>query len=144
MPHIPNKTKQFTFYQSGVSSVGQYQMSGIPYAMANEPVPASSSLPLKIEFPNVTKFVTVVNEVTGANSPLRVGFSALGVTGSAGGGTDNFFILDNGESYTGEWRLADIYLLGHGASTTASVVAGLTGVFRGELPLNWSGNLGVG
>jgi len=135
---------QFLKYRSGVSAVGQYQMSGIPYATASQAVPASSSAPLKIEFPNVTKFVTVVNEVTGTNAPLRVGFSALGVTGSAGGGTDNFFLLDNGESYTGEWRVADIYMLGHAAATSASVIAGLTGVIRGELPLNWSGNLGVG
>jgi hypothetical protein len=138
------KAVQFLRYQSGVSSVGQYQMSGIPYATASQPVPASSSAPFKIEFPNVTKFVTVVNEATGSNLPLRVGFSVLGVTGTAGGGTDNFFLLDNGESYTGEWRLADIYMLGHAAATTASVIAGLTGVIRGELPLNWSGNLGVG
>ena len=138
------KATQFTFYQAGVSSVGQYQMSGIPYATASQTVPPSSSAPLKIPFPNVTKFVTVVNEVTGANAPLRVGFSVLGVTGSAGGGTDNFFLLDNGESYTGEWRVSDIYMLGHAAGATASVIAGLTGVIRGELPLNWSGNLGVG
>jgi len=135
---------QFRSYRAGVSSVGQYQLSGIPYATASQAVPASSSAPLKIPFPNVTKFVTVVNEATGANAPLRVGFSALGVTGTAGGGTDNFFLLDNGESYTGEWRVADVYMLGHAAATSASVIAGLTGVIRGELPLNWSGNLGVG
>jgi len=142
------KATQFTFYQAGVSSVGQYQMSGLPYATASQTVPGAQEevSPLKIEFPNVTKFVTVVNETTGANAPLRVGFSALGVTGSAagGGGSDSFFLLDNGESYTGEWRVADIYLLGDLVGTTASVIAGLTGVIRGELPLNWSGNLGVG
>ena len=139
---------QFLKYRSGVSAVGQYQMSGIPYATSTLAIPGLGAEPRRLPFPNVTKFVTVVNEVTGANAPLRVGFSSLGVTGSAtpGGGSDNFFLLDNGESYTGEWRVAEIYMLGHNAdiATSASVIAGLTGVIRGELPLNWSGSDGVG
>jgi len=130
----------------GLGSVGSYQMSGIPYASSSLTVPVNSSAPLQIQFPYVTKFVTVVNENTGTNVALRVGFSTLGVSGS---GT-NYFLLDNGESYTGEWRLEDIFLISNSTSqTSASVIAGLTPIPRGVPSFvatgnNWSGSSGVG
>jgi len=134
-------------HQPGLSSVGSYQMSAIPFATSSLTVPVNSAAPLQIQFPYVTKFVTVVNENTGTNIAMRVGFSQLGVSGS---GT-NFFLLDNGESYTGEWRVEDIFLISNSTSqTSASVIAGLTPIPRGIPALgaasgnNWSGSSGVG
>ena len=75
---------------------------------------------------------------------MRFGFSSLGITGSKPGGNANYFSLDNGESYTGEWRVARIYLMSESAETSASVAAGLTGIATGSLENNWSGSLGVG
>jgi len=135
-----------TMVAAGLSSVGSYQMSGIPFASSSITVPVNSSTPLKIQFPYVTKFVTVVNENTGTNVAMRVGFSQLGISGS---GT-NYFLLDNGESYTGEWRLEDIFLISNSTSqTSASVIAGLTPIPRGVPSFvatgnNWSGSSGVG
>ena len=137
----------------GIGHVPSYQISGIPFATASFTVPVLGSAPLKIDFPQVTKFVTVVNTVSGTNVPLRVGFSALGTTGSAtpAGGSDNFFTLDNGDSYTGEWRVQSIFVLSAtGSQASASIIAGLTGVPFGSVPgtiagtLNWSGSVGVG
>jgi hypothetical protein len=77
---------------------------------------------------------------------MRVGWSAAGVSGS---GT-NYFILDNGESYTGEWRVEDIFLISTTTSSTSgSIVAGLTPIPRGVPSMtttgnNWSGSIGVG
>jgi hypothetical protein len=123
----------------GLSDVGSYQMSAIPFASSSIAVPASGTFSKQISFPNVTKFVTVVNETSGSNSALRVGFSSNGVKGT------NYFILDNGESYTGEWRVTSIYLMGNGATQcSASVVAGVTNVPTVELSTNWSGASGVG
>lgn len=135
-----------TMVPAGLGSVGSYQMSGIPFATASLTVPVNSSTPLKIQFPYVSKFVTVVNENAGTNVAMRVGFSQLGVSGS---GT-NYFLLDNGESYTGEWRIEDIYLISNTTSqTSASVIAGLTPIPRGVPSFvstgnNWSGSSGVG
>lgn len=134
----------FFNYRAGLSSVGQYQMSGIPFVTASFRVPHSASGPLQFDFPTVTRFFTVVNTNTGTNSVLRFGFSSLGITGSKPGGNANYFTLDNGESYTGEWRVARIYLMGESAETSASVAAGLTGIATGSLENNWSGSLGVG
>ena len=135
-------------YAKGVGNVGSYQISGIPYATASFTVAAlGDAAPTKVEFPYVTKFVTISNTNTGTNVPLRFGFSANGVTGSAGGGTGNFyFVLYNGDSYTGEFRIKDLYLMtdSSGVSGSASIVAGLTGIETKELPTNWTGSTGVG
>lgn len=134
----------FFNYRAGLSSVGQYQMSGIPFVTASFTVPNSASGPLEFQFPQVTRFFTIVNTNTGAASPLRIGFSALGTTGSANGGSDNYFILDNGESYTGELKVSKLFLMGEAAQTSASIIAGLTGINTGSLQNNWSGSQGVG
>ena len=148
--------------------VGQYQMSAVPYLSSSIPVGAVDvDVPTTIAFSSVTRFVTVTNDATGSNKPLRVGFSFHGVSGSSGGlpGDElrrNYLMLDNGESYTGEWRVSEIFLLaakppvldvngtpvaGGGAlyhATTASVIAGLTGIPHDSLMTNWSGSTGVG
>jgi hypothetical protein len=131
--------KNLEWQYPGLSDVGSYQMSAIPFATGNVPVVASGSSTTVVSFPNVTKFVTVVNETTGTNSAMRIGFSSNGVKGT------NYFILDNGESYTGDWRITAIYLMGNAATTcTASVIAGVTNIQTSELSANWSGSNGVG
>jgi len=123
--------------QPGISSVGSYQMSGIPWASSSV-APANSSEPLKIEFPYVSKFVVIKNtNPTSVN--LRVGFSAEGVK------TDNYFLLSKGESFEGDLRVTQLFLLSDNSSqVSASIVAGLTGIDASNLPNSWSGSAGVG
>ena len=150
---------RYTYQLPALGKVGQYQMSGIPFITASVPVNPGSSAPTEVIFPSVTRFVTVTNDATGSNKPLRVGFSSLGVTGSEynDNGEDNYFVLNNGESYTGEFRVGAVYLLGASkpfvvrtpmlgspSVTTASIVAGLTGIPQVALKDNWSGSSGVG
>ena len=124
----------FTQNRPGLGSVGQYQMSGVPYATASLEIADGAAT--EITFPYVTKFITVVNSHQGSSAPLLLGFSAFGITD-----TYNYISLDNGESYTGEWRLRRIFLAGDGAPTTGSVYAGLTGI---DTPLDYTGSSGVG
>ena len=139
-------------FSSGLGNSAAYQVSGKPYATASILVPELSNPPFPVEFPQVTKFVTVTNTKTGVNVPLRVGFSVAGVTGSGSPsavpvGSDNYFVLDNGESYTGEFRVTKLFLLGDeksGNTAQASVIAGLTSIRADELRNNWSGSSGVG
>ena len=150
MSSTPNQKfadQRYRHPSPGVGAVGQYQLSGIPYATASIFIQnvLDGEGTTQISFPYVTKFVTVVNEHSGSSAKLRVGFSALGVTGSDANDTgDNYFILDNGESYTGEFRVSSIYIAGHSAPTTASVIAGMTGIPSYKLENNWSGTSGVG
>ena len=130
---------EFKFAKPGLNAVGQYQLSGIPYASAS--IPVGTSATVEVEFPTITKFVTVVNDHSGSSAPLRVGFSSNGVVGLT---QNHFFVLDNGESYTGEFRVKSIFLLGEPANTTASVIAGLTMIETDNLPTNWSASDGTG
>lgn len=136
-------------YKAGLSQVGQYQLSGIPYVSGAIPVPNSNNGPISVSFPQVTRFVTITNTVTSsASAILRVGFSALGVTGSGNGpggsGTNNYFTLLPSASYTADVRVTKIFLMGENVPTSASIVAGLTGISTGSLQNNWSGSIGVG
>ena len=147
---MPGKVFQndvgITMVAAGLGSVGSYQMSGIPYATASLAVVANTSAPTVVQFPLVTKFVTIINTGSAATPNLKVGFSQNGVSGS---GT-NYFTLSYGESYTGEWRLEDLYLQSATSSpTSASIIAGLTPIPRGVPSFvstgnNWSGSSGVG
>jgi hypothetical protein len=126
-------------YNSGVYAVGQYQMSGKPYATGSLAV--SAATPLEVSFPFVTKFVTIKNSTTGSNSVMRVGFSTNGVNGT------NYYTLDNGESYTADIRVVSVFLRGDVSSCTATVIAGLTGIqstLSDTLGPNYSGSVGVG
>ena len=126
---------EFQFAKQGLNAVGQYQLSGIPFASAS--IVVSNSSVTEVEFPTVTKFVTVVNEHSGSSARLRVGFSSAGIVGS------NYFILDNGESYTGDFRVSSIFIAGDSVPSTASVIAGLTMIETNNLPNNWSGSTSI-
>jgi len=125
----------------GLGNVGSYQVSCVPWSSSSLAIPGSSSTPFEISFYNVTKFITVRNTrlVTDASTPLRVGFSSLGVQGS------NYFVLLNGESFSADFKVSRLYLLGDTTSpTSASVIAGLTGIESNKLVTNWTGSEGVG
>lgn len=126
---------------AGLGSVGSYQASAIPWATASLSAPDVSSEPLCVSFPAVTKFFVVKNDSSSA-SKLRVGFSRNGIVP---GGSSNYFMLSQGESFTADLRVVDIYLLSDdGVPVDAVVVAGLTGIPRGSLASNWSGSAGIG
>ena len=128
-------------YRPGVSSVGQYQMSAKPFLSSS--IVVSDSAVTEIKFPAVTSFLTIQNVHAGANVPLVVGFSQAGVIGDEG----YKILLDNGESYTGDFRVRYIYLAGQGAPCTGSIIAGLTGIdseLSGTSGINYSGSVGIG
>jgi hypothetical protein len=131
-------------YKSGLGSVGAYQASSRPFLSSSINVIASGTPVVKVSFPTVTKFVTVKNttDTTGSVVRLRVAFSENGLSD---GGT-NYFVLENEETYSADWRVAALYLrVESGANNaTASVMAGETGIDALELPHNWSGSTGVG
>lgn len=129
----------YNHVQAGLSNVASYQASGIPWASSSLIVPVSSSAPLEISFPQVTKNIIVKN-VSAVSGTLRVGFSANGVASGS-----NFFLLDRGESFACDLRVSRLYLLSNnGTVVSASVIAGLTNITAADLPNNWSGSAGVG
>jgi len=125
-------------YKPGLGNVGSYQASGKPWVSSSLVVPAEDGTALKVHFPTVTKEVTIRNDSTGS---IRVGFSALGVSGS---GTNYFTLAENG-SFTAPVKVTDVFLISDTAvAYEATVVAALTGIDDEFLVNNWSGSAGVG
>ena len=156
--------------KAGPNLVGAYQMSGIPFVTSSAasevggPDTNSISLGIKVEFPNVTKFVTVRN--TGING-LRVGFSADSVVrpgerlvtvnqDKGADATSNYFVIPStgsagmtheasfgGSIQTFEVRCKEIHFLSDAAkngtqsaatATSFSLIAGLTPILASEFP----------
>jgi hypothetical protein len=136
-------------YGVGVSNVGSYQVSGIPFATSSLAAPASSGTPTEVSFPDVTQRIFVSNLI---NQPLRVGFSSNGIKGT------NYFIIPAATIATvfptQEFRVkvSSIFLLSHTSTpTSASVFAELSNIDTNLLAKsgptglpNWSGSVGVG
>ena len=134
----------FKHPKPGIGDVGSYEIAAIPYLTSSLAIPASSSDPLEIKFPGVTKFVIVTNTLPGssANVPLRVGFSENGVKGTV---HNNYLVLNNSESFEAGYRVSSLFLLSDSSSTTSgSVCAGITNIEPGKITNNWSGSSGVG
>ena len=134
-------------YESGIGQVASYLASARPFLSSSINVPSAAAAVVNISFPSVSKFVTVKNMgPTGSDSaPMRFGFSSNGVKGLP---NNNYMVLDNGESYTADIRVTNVYLMTDGSgvsnNATGSIVAGMTGIGTRELPNNWSGSSGVG
>lgn len=120
--------------RNSIGSVAAYQVSSIPYCSASIPVPGNASEPLEILFPYISKFVTIKN--VNASTAIHVGFSAEGITGS------NYISLSVNESYSGEWKVAKLYVISStSAASTVSIVAGLTNIAVDNVALNMYNSL---
>lgn len=122
----------------GLGNVGNYQVSGIPFASSSIVAPTGSNTPFEVSFPSVTKFVLVKN-TNPTSASLRVGFSSNGVKNGK-----NYLTLAKDESFCGDLKLTSIFLLGDTSAVTCSVVAGLTGITGYNLTTAYSGAAGVG
>ena len=146
---------RYLYPTAGLGKVGQYQMSGGPFLQSDIDVPVTTLAlyaHIEVTFPAVTRWLTVANTHTGSNSPMRVGFSLSGTLGDIADVESNYFVLNNGESFTGEWRTTSVFMMAAGdaayglntAGCTGSIMAGLTGINPQFLSGNWSGSSGVG
>ena len=135
-------------YHVGLGNVGSYQVSARPWVSSSIHVPKSGVVDtaanrVEVNFPYVTKFITVRNDGPNTHgATMRVGFSENGMRDS----TNNYFILSGGESFSADFKVTRMYIMGHDASlggTTASVIAGLTGIEADLLSGSWNGMGGV-
>ena len=123
----------------GPNFVPAYQISGIPYvtsSLSNTSVDVAAQ---KITFPQVTRFFVVTN--TNTSNTLRVGFTENGVDGGPDyydNSNKNYFIVRPGTTTPRlEIRCKELYFRADAGSSTCgfSLIAGLSGVPRGQFPL---------
>ncbi len=129
----------------GLNNVPSYQVSGTPFASgAIDARGMDGAGATKVPFPQVTRWVTVVNH--GATD-VKVGFSKNGVEGN------QYFRVHASGSSTGappssgrlELKISELWLSG---SSNVDVVAGLTSIapvrLNTDSGTSWSGSVGVG
>ena len=130
-------SSEFYRQKNSFGHMPAYLVGGAPYVSSSIVIPAIGSTPKQVAFNTVSKFVTI--KCTSA-SGLRVGFSDAGVAGN------NYFVLANNESYTGEWRVIRLHLTSNAAAPSeCTIIAGLTTIASGDYPQarNWAGSEGV-
>jgi len=129
-------------YRPGLGAPGAFQVSGVPFATSSATNEVGST-PIKVSFPTVTNWIYVKNTDSTTGHDLRVGFSSNGLSNG------QYLILDGGTNAKTfcemKVKATEIWFLAHTANTTSfSIIAGLTDIETNEIPLNWSGSIGVG
>jgi hypothetical protein len=135
-------------YKAGLHNVGSYQVSGIPYLSGNLTVGANTGAPVVLTFPSITQRIHIHNN--DATNGLRIGFSALGVSGSS---ARNYWLVEphtsngkNNDHIELRVKTDKLYLLSNTTSavTGVFVAAELTGIQHANLTVAYSGSAGIG
>jgi len=129
-------------YDTGLGNVGSYQVAGRPFVTGG--IDATHQTyhtrgGYSLEFPYVTRWVTVANHDT--NRDLKIAFSKNGLAGT------NWFRIGSGsnQSVRLEVKVTQLWITG---SDNFDIMAGLTGIETDRITnispsgSNWSGSLG--
>jgi hypothetical protein len=122
---------------SGISNTSEFQSSALPFVTSSQ-APLFSGTPLQIDFPKVTRFLTITNREPLAANGLRVAFTANGMTKSG-----NYYVIPGNASAVFELRVRSIFVAGDLTLAPFSLMAGLTTINAGDMPL-LSGTLNDG
>jgi len=99
---------------AGFGWTNEYLVSAMPWVTGS--VAVADNVAQRINFPKVTKYI----KISAVGSPLRIGFTANGITGS------NYFRLPANTVETFDVRVSEIYVQGDGGAVTMDIFAGLT------------------
>tara|TARA_Y100001937_G_scaffold127212_1_gene198781 strand:+ start:377 stop:796 length:420 start_codon:yes stop_codon:yes gene_type:complete len=136
----------FEKYDVGLHNVGSYQVSGRPFVTSSA-IPASGAQPnyWKVEFPMVTKEITIANNSNQTNKDIRIAFSENGLNDTV----RNYFLKHPAKDGVGPTtfnvKATEIYIMSDDShEPEVSVYAALTSIPTARIPDNWSGEDGVG
>lgn len=103
----------------GEGYVPAYQISAVPFVTASQ---VALGQVKQIEFPTVTRFITVKNFT--ASTAIAVGFTQNGLKPA----NANFITLSGSDSFSGEFRTSTLFISGAFGTASYQVIAGLTSV----------------
>ncbi len=103
----------------GEGYVPAYQIAAVPFVTASQ---VTLGQVKQIEFPTVTRFITVKNFT--ASTTIAVGFTQNGLKPV----NANFITLSGSESFSGEIRTSALFISGAFGTAAYQVVAGLTNI----------------
>lgn len=106
----------------GLGSVGSYQMAGTPFLTGSA---ISSGQEIRVDFPNVTKSITVANRDTGSDD-IRIHFASKDQARTIAG--SHFFTLTPSGSVTLDVKCRSIFISAPGNASKFELIAELTGI----------------
>lgn len=113
--------------KGGIGYAAEFQSAALPFVTSST-APAAGT-PVRFDFPKVSRFITVSNRDTAANT-LSFGFTRSGVVS-----TNNKYILNAGQTVTLELRVRELWLQGETGTPAFSMCAGLTNIDRSNMPV---------
>jgi len=115
----------------GLNSVGQYQMSGIPF-LTGTTDGIGGQVTHKIEFPTVTKTITIINTDTQTDADLRVHFAPSSSAPGVFKGHHYVTLQESNTSMTFNVKVREIFISNNatagGSRGSYDLVAELTGI----------------
>lgn len=121
--------------RGGLGYAAEFQSSALPFVTSSTS-PAAGS-PARIDFPKVSRFITIANRDGTLTNSLSFGFTRNGVVGT------NKYILTGGQSIMLELRVKELWIQGEVGTPPYSLCAGLTNIDRINMP-QLSGTLASG
>ncbi len=103
----------------GEGYVPAYQIAAVPFVTASQVALGEVD---KIDFPTVTRFITVKNFT--ASTAIAVGFTQNGLKPA----NANFVTLSGSDSFSGEFRTSTLFVSGALGTASYQVIAGLTNI----------------
>ena len=98
-----------SIYTAGLRSVGSYQVSGYPYVTGSNGTMAAGE-EAKIQFPNVTKSITIINSGSSGAGELRVHFNTAILNNVTGTAHHYITLADVGDSVTLNTKCKEIFI----------------------------------
>lgn len=135
MATSPDGTLYYQHQRSGLGSVGSYQVAGTPFITGST---IDSGQEIQINFPNVTRSITIINKDAG-NDDIRVHFASTGSANTLGG-LHYITLGELNSSLTMNIKCKTVYLSAPGATASFEMFAELTGINpQSMFPLTGSG-----
>jgi hypothetical protein len=132
---MADATAYYQRQQSGLGSVGSYQVSGTPYMTGST---ITGTQEVLVTFPGVTRSITVINKDAG-NDDIRVHFQSKD-TARTIAGLHYITLGELNSSVTMNVKCKTVYLSAPGGDATFELFAELTGINpQAMFPLTGSG-----
>ena len=128
-----------TFNEPGIRNVGSYQVSGHPFVTGSNGL-MTSEQEVKVEFPYVTKSITVINSGSTSgqilvhfNTGQDAGDTSI-ATGAVTGSAHHYITLpDAGDSMTFNVKCKEVYISSANGTSGFEIFAELTGIETGSM-----------
>ena len=126
-------------YSAGLRNVGSYQVSGTPFVTGSHGL-MTSEQEVKVEFPYITKAITVINSGSTSgqilihfNTGIDHKDTSIATGAVTGSGHHYVTLTDKGDSVTFNVKCKEVYISSANGTSGFELFAELTGIATGSM-----------